>query len=57
MSLLKMKGEISLASISKYIEVIFLLKNKIIKISLTAKIIAWGKGDRDRLLLPGGTLT
>ena len=24
---------------------------------VTAKIVAWGKGDRDRLLLPGGTLT
>ena len=24
---------------------------------VTAKIVAWGKGDSDRLLLPGGTLT
>jgi hypothetical protein len=24
---------------------------------VTAKIVAWGKGDSDGLLLPGGTLT
>jgi hypothetical protein len=24
---------------------------------VTAKIVAWGKGDSDELLLPGGTLT